>query len=534
MVSAELALAQSRDDLEIWLASTRRCNTCALYEQVAERRGYGDTLAYEHNGRQLRIPIRRVDKGALRPAIAAQLVGDAGPRSPYWPIQLTVFVVQGGKVLYHGNIAESADLREAQFSAAQMFPPDTPAADHPSLREEINYEEFFLERWNLEYFAAVALGDATARGSLGVIDFAAPAPAPLGATNVVLWGAAGTPLRNGLFTARRMQTIRSLLEQRLQASPPRYITLYGHGPGGRFNDTSVMQDGVTTFVHADIPADYGADLEGANAVLTALKDNAGARTLLVHVGHSGPTGLPLWGRLGTVSTEELTAAGRDAAGSLVMVSGGCHSGIFASAVQCGFFAAHPDVLASGCQLSEEAIASSDDYLKLFFEGLQRSPDTADPEAAEVTLEGAHWYASTRVEDHQLSYTSVDALVDAYFAAAPNELPDSVSVAQLRRVAERATPAEARAFAELTATLSEDFAVSLDDIVRRNHDAQAKLDHSTELSSAERNAIIALPYKLMLPMLARRLLYRAAQPRSATLRETTACETQSIEEFLAPP
>ena len=135
-----------------------------------------------------------------------------------------------------------------------------------------------------------------------------------------------------------------------------------------------------------------------------------------------------------------------------MVSGGCHSGIFASAVQCGFFAAHPDVLASGCQLSEEAIATSDDYLKLFFDGLQRSPDTADAAAAAVTLEEAHWYASTRIEDHQLSYTSVDALVDAYFAAAPNELPDTVSVAQLRRVAERATPAEARAFAELTASL----------------------------------------------------------------------------------
>ena len=42
----------------------------------------------------------------------------------------------------------------------------------------------------------------------------------------------------------------------------------------------------------------------------------------------------------------------------------------------------------------------------------------------MTLEEAHWYASTRVEDHQLSYTSVDALVDAYFAGAPNELPDT--------------------------------------------------------------------------------------------------------------
>jgi hypothetical protein len=286
-------------------------------------------------------------------------------------------------------------------------------------------------------------------------------------------------------------------------------------------------------LHADIPADYAAGPDGANAVLTALKLKPGARTLLVHVGHSGPTGIPLWGSLGTVSREDLTAAGRDADGSLVMVSGGCHSGIFADAVQCGFFAAHPDVLASGCQLSEEAIAASDDYLKLFFEGLQRSGHTADATVAPATLEEAHWYASTRVEDHQLSYTSVDALVDEYFAGAPSELPKSVSVGQLRRVAERATPAEARAFTELTVGFSDDFTVSLDDVVRRNHAAQAKLDEATELTSAERNALMALPYKLMLPMLARRLLYRAAQPRSATLRETTACETQSLEEFLQP-
>ena len=113
------------------------------------------------------IPIKRVDKGSLRPAIAAQLVGDAGPRSPYWAIQLTVFVVQGGKVLYHGNIAESADLREAQFSAEQMFPPDAPAADHPSLREEINYEELLPRALEPRVFRGRgARRRAGARGSL--------------------------------------------------------------------------------------------------------------------------------------------------------------------------------------------------------------------------------------------------------------------------------------------------------------------------------------------------------------------------------
>ncbi len=49
-----------------------------------------------------------------------------------------------------------------------------------------------------------------------------------------------------------------------------------------------------------------------------------------------------------------------------MVSGACNGGQFAKAVQCGFFAAHPDVRASGCQLSPAALETSDDYLRHFF------------------------------------------------------------------------------------------------------------------------------------------------------------------------
>ena len=70
---------------------------------------------------------------------------------------------------------------------------------------------------------------------------------------------------------------------------------------------------------------------------------------------------------------------------MVMVSGACHSGLFAQAVQCGFFAAHPDVVASGCQLSPAALETSDDYLRHFFRaatgagGARKTrPPTRDP------------------------------------------------------------------------------------------------------------------------------------------------------------
>jgi hypothetical protein len=529
LLCCTVAAAQERGELEIWLASTDRCNSCEIFEEAARRRGYGDTLTYVRGGERLEIPIKRVSKSALPPRIAAQLIGDAGPRSRYWQLQLTVFVVRGNRVLHQGNIAESADLRTAAFAPRVMFPPEDPAPGDPALRESLDYEQFFAESWNLEYFAAVALGDAPPRRTQ-LLDLASPLPAALGSANVILWGAAGTPIRNGYFTARRIMDIRATLEQQLQNAAPTFVTLYGHGPGGRYNDTSVLQDGVTTFVHAGVAADYAADLDGANSVLTALARTPRARSLLIHVGHSGPTGIPLWGRLGTVSVEDLRAAGRNPDSRAIMVSGGCHSGVFATALQCGFFAAHPEILASGCQLSEEAVASSDDYLRLFFERLAGEPSGGGSQV-DTSLAAAHWYAATRIEHHQISYTTVDALADEHFAAAP---PQSLSVEEIRQLAKFATPEEASALADLTAPLDDALHVSLTDLVERNHAAQRALASATELPSAQRNAILALPYKLQLPALARRLLYRSHDAGTADLQRATECEGQSIASFLTAP
>ena len=105
-----------------------------------------------------------------------------------------------------------------------------------------------------------------------------------------------------------------------------------------------------------------------------------------------------------------------------MVSGACNSGMFAKAVQCGFFAAHPDVKASGCQLSPAALETSDDYLRYFFRAATAAGDTAKRSRQPATLYDAHWYAATRLENHQLSYTTTDALIDDYFASHADALP----------------------------------------------------------------------------------------------------------------
>lgn len=174
-----LALVSGRAlALEIWLACTERCNTCGIYERVAQQRGYGDVLHYGTGNDVQRIPIRSVDKSALAPEVIAQLPEHIGPKNPYWDITLTVLIMdtagageatadrtamaatpfdefdllrsqasapppvisakagiqRPGRVLMAGNIADSADNRELRHSDAVMFPPAEPADDNPALR----------------------------------------------------------------------------------------------------------------------------------------------------------------------------------------------------------------------------------------------------------------------------------------------------------------------------------------------------------------------------------------------------------------
>lgn len=216
-----------------------------------------------------------------------------------------------------------------------------------------------------------------------------------------------------------------------------------------------------------------------------------------------------------------------------MISGGCNSGVFARATQCGFFAAHPAVLATGCQLSPEAIDKSDDYLRFFFSSLKdENRRVADSNGdGKITLEESHWYSSVRTEDHQISYSTIDALADEYFAADPSRLPATLTVADALKLGENGDPAETQALMLLTAKLAPATSIELRTMVERNHAAQRILEHSRESSPAERDLLIALPYKLMLPMLVRRLQFEAANTGNSQLKSAQDCEGQSIQEFL---
>jgi hypothetical protein len=521
-------LAAGAQALEVWLASTPSCNSCDLYQRAAQARGYGRALRYSDGG-GLTIPILSIDKGVLASDVLSQLPEDLGPRSEHWDETLLVLVVDAGRVLTAGNIADSADNNDLRHSHAVMFPPDAPAADDPALRDENLYTAFFASHWNLEYFVDVALGKRPKRAAARPVDLASPTPAPLGPRNVILWGSAATPLANTLFIPARLEEIRAALEG-MSLGGPRFITLYGHGPGVEGNDTSYIVDGRTLFKRADVHADYAADAAGLNSVLTGVLRAERARSLLVQVGHSGPTGAPLWGHGLTVAPADLEPIKRESSGALIMVSGACNGGQFAKAVQCGFFAAHPDVRASGCQLPPAALESSDDYLRYFFRAAAGTVDARKRGTQPATLYEAHWYASTRLEDHELSYSTTDALIDDYFAAHAEKLPDSMTVAEIRRAVTTLGRTEADAAASLTAGLAPDTPIPLSGYVDANHAAEAKLADAGELPSTERNRIIALPYKLMLPMLARRIAYAALHVQSPDYALAASCERQSLQQF----
>ncbi len=125
-------LASRAEALEVWLASSENCNSCALYERVAQQRGYGSALRYADSGNS-RIPILAIGKNVLAQDMLAQLPRGEGPDNPSWDVTLTVLVVDAGRVLAAGNIADSADNTELQQPRAVMFPPAAPADGDPAL-----------------------------------------------------------------------------------------------------------------------------------------------------------------------------------------------------------------------------------------------------------------------------------------------------------------------------------------------------------------------------------------------------------------
>jgi hypothetical protein len=205
-------------------------------------------------------------------------------------------------------------------------------------------------------------------------------------------------------------------------------------------------------------------------------------------------------------------------GDDVLVSGNCFGGVMARATSCGFFGARPDVVATGCQADAAEVAQSRDYLHMFFSSLAPvSQDAADANGDDsISFAEAHWYASTAGDPRNVTYTSIDALADAWFDANVEGLPRGLLVGDIRALAEGAPPAEARALDRLLSGFDAGVMVPLVDL------AQQAVRWRPD-SGAPR-ALVA--------QVARRLLYLKATPKeSGELAALQACENRSVGGFL---
>jgi hypothetical protein len=135
----------------------------------------------------------------------------------------------------------------------------------------------------------------------------------------------------------------------------------------------------------------------------------------------------------------------------------------------------------------------------------------------VSFAEAHWYASKEGDVRNITYTSTDALADAWFEANPATVPHSLSVAEVQALAGAGTVAEARTLRELLTGYDPALTVSLDDLA-----AQA----ATWRPGGGPRPQVA--------QLARRLLFkRDARDKREELSRLEACENRSVTGFLNP-
>lgn len=522
LLATSAACAGERErstDLQVWLLEADDCGACRLYQSFGD--GYPTQLP-DHPGIERPIPVSVLAKSAIPAAIAAQF-----QPHEYWSQSLSVMVLDDGKVLHVANIAEASDIAHARFPDAIMSPANAAErerAAHPSHF----YGEHFKATWQLDYFVDVALGKRPPLPSLEQAMLGETHPLDgIGRDNLILWGSAGTPSGNALYLSERMQDIRATLRE-LAGPALNVLALYGNGDDPA-PDTAVLVDGEVEYVQSDIDTPHAADGETLARLFHGL--HGSRHNLLVQVGHSGPTGAPLWGQLATIDAPMLETLVARSGSDLVMVSGACNGGQFAKAPSCGFFAAHPQVVATGCQKSPQALRGSDDYLGLYFGGVDDGRADLDDDGA-VSFSEAHWYAAVAAEEHQIPYDSTDVRIDAFWQAHADTLPAEVTYTRLRELARQVGRDEERwAVEQLAARVAGDTRITTTGMLAINAEALAAVAGMTEASSTQRNAAMALDYPLVLSTLARRLLWRERGEPDAQSAAIADCGERSIKAFL---
>ena len=465
-------LPDATAEWQVVLLKPRDCNGCVYVEEALKRSSQLRSVTLsDGQGGSAQAAIERRTEGVLTESEREQLAALPYFDAAQWAAQaqsgqLQVLLKEAGRIVAAGAIDDSADLRSRDFPLELTIPVPGTAIDAVRERYGLWFRDYFLREWNLDYFLQLARNPSLAQNH-SFDNWVARQPVealstPLQKANVLVVATASGAADNEIFNALRIDEIRSYLLTHAGVDATQLRVFYGAGNQPGFNAVEV-RNGQRRFTRREVADAQPARLQSLAALFDVLhQQQPGSRNLIVLVGHGGPDGTYLWGQPNGLKADDLAALHRRGGGDDVLVSGNCFGGIMAQTTSCGFFGARPDIVATGCQADAAEVAQSKDYLHTFFGALapaQRSTVDSDGDG-NVSFEEAHWEATLHGDARNITYSTVDALAEAYFKAHPEQLPADISVGELLRLAEQAEPAERRAARELTRDVAGDQRISL--------------------------------------------------------------------------
>ncbi|MEO8306679.1 MAG: hypothetical protein ABI616_01395 [Pseudomonadota bacterium] len=525
LMSASIGAANAVE-WQIVLLKPHDCTVCIYVEEMLKRSSQLRQATLEDGaGGQVTAPILRRSSSELSAQEWQELRALPWFDEPVWRQRAAarsaqVLLKRDGVIASAGDITDSADLRGALFPET-ITTPDLGGDLGKIFNQRSAFTtDLYMRTWNLNWFYRLALDPAILRARSGDWITGNPqtlAP-PLGAANVMLMSTASGAADNEIFNALRIEEIRDVLTQSLALDPSRFRIFYGSANSLGANALEV-RGGRLGLVRREVTGSSPFAPDAALRIFQSIHARPGSRNLLVLVGHGNSDGAGMWSSPTALSPSALRTLHEYGGGDDVLVSGNCFGGVMARATSCGFFGARPDIVATGCQADSAQVAQSQDYLHMFFSSLapamRKSADT-DGDGV-ISLAEAHWYASTVGDARNVTYTSIDALADAWFDTHPESLPQSLTVREIKALSTGAPPGETQALGALLAGFDANLAVPLYDLA----------------GQAARWKPGVTP-RALAGQLTRRLLFlKNAGDQRTELTRLQSCENRSVAAFLKP-
>lgn len=515
------------EEFSVVLLKPAGCSLCGLFEESLKRRGQVRELELEaEDGSRIvaRVERRGGDSAVLSEREAAELYALPGFDRAGWEAEglakePRLVLLRDGRPVAGGSVNRSIELRDVSYPPELTAPPEN--ADPERIRDSYGlfFRDLYLQRWDPGFLLkASSLGPPKDGGLEAWLARRRIAAAPVAERNVLLMATASGPVDNEVFNAERIEGVRSGLRS-LGVAPTSIRVFHG----GEVAGANAVEEagGRRRFVSRQIDGAMPFRLSTLASHFEGFRNRGSTRNLMVLIGHGGPEGAGMWGEPGGLTPGDLGHLHRRSGADTVLVSGNCYGGVMARATSCGFFGARPDIVATGCQANAAEIAASQDYIQVFFSSLrpEARPAVDADRDGQVSFDEAHWETTLNGDPRNITYTTVDAYADAWFEGLGDQAPASVSLGELRGLAERAGPAEQRVLRGLTGGLTADHRVPLSDLAAQGREW-------SRLQSGPRP---------VLGQLARRMLYleSPASAADATLAAVRQCGARSIEGFLSP-